>query len=337
MRLLRHNFTRRTWLCIGLVLLVVAGFVLIRLKFTKLSDVPLTRLGITFSTVYARSLGLDPIEVYAALTEEMSVRAVRLPIYWSDVERQPGEYDWSTYDALVRHSEEMHVALTVATGTKAPRWPECYVPDWAEGKDELQQSLEARAFIQAVVERYQDSPALERWQIENEPLFPFGICSYQLSLEELQTRIDLVRSLDTHPVQLTVSGELGPWKHLAERADVLGLSLYRKTWNRVFGYFVYPLRPWFYHLRADLVRSSVGQVIISELQAEPWFAKPFDTYTTEEAYQLFTAEELEQNVTFAKEAGVSEAYVWGAEWWYRLKQHGENRLWNTAKQLFESN
>jgi hypothetical protein len=43
---------------------------------------------------------------------------------------------------------------------------------------------------------------------------------------------------------------------------------------------------------------------------------------------------LEQNVSFAREVGVAEAYLWGAEWWYALKQVGEDRLWETAKHIF---
>lgn len=275
-------------------------------------------------------------ETYRALVEDLGVRAVRLPVYWSDIEREQGTFDWTRYDELVRFSEEHEVKLTIAVGTKVPRWPECYTPDWAERLDHAYEDKYARSFIKSVVERYRSSPAIERWQVENEPMFPFGTCTHQMTLEELRDRVDLVRSLDTRPIQLTVSGELGPWKDLAETADVLGISMYRKTWNRLFGYFVYPIGPEYYQIRARLVAGQVDELIVSELQAEPWFSESFDSYSLEEAYDLFTTKEFESNLTFVSQSGVSEAYLWGVEWWFYLKAHGDDRLWNVAQQVFET-
>jgi hypothetical protein len=146
--------------------------------------------------------------------------------------------------------------------------------------------------------------------------------------------VDLVRSLDERPIQVTVSGELGPWRDAAQAADILGISMYRQTWNDVFGYFIYPLTPAYYFFRAQLVQDDVSQVIISELQAEPWFSDTIQSRPFADWYESFTSEMLEQNVSFAREVGVAEAYLWGAEWWYALKQVGEDRLWETAKHIF---
>ncbi len=292
------------------------------------------RYGITFSATYTNQLGLDVKETYRALVDELGVRAVRLPIPWSDVERTQGTLDWNVYDWLIQYSQEHDVLLTIAIGEKVPRWPECYIPDWAEGFAIPQKDEFVLSFMKSVVERYRSFSTIERWQVENEPLFPFGNCTNQISLEELERQVTLVRSLDPRPIQLTVSGELGPWKQLAKMSDILGLSMYRKTWNEAFGYFVYPLGPEYYQLRAQVVKEVVPQLIVSELQAEPWFSEPVDSYTVQDAYNLFTSEHFSSNLVFVRESGVSEAYLWGAEWWYYLKTHGEDRLWETARSVF---
>ncbi|MBI5793596.1 endo-1,4-beta-xylanase [Candidatus Uhrbacteria bacterium] len=292
--------------------------------------------GVTFSSVYATQLHLDVDETYAALIGDLGVRHVRLPLYWSTIEQAPGEFDWSVPDGLIDYSQSHGVELTVVVGMKVPRWPECYVPDWAEGLDENSQQQAVLSFIRDAVNRYKDSPAIVRWQVENEPLFPYGLCS-QMSLEQLKERVDLVRSLDTRPIMVTVSGEIGPWLDSLQGADMLGISMYRQTWNEVFGYFVYPIDPTFYLVRAALVHDDVDAVIVSELQAEPWFPEAIDHRPLTDWYDTFTATMFENNLQFARDARLSEVYLWGAEWWVTMKQAGDDRLWNVALEVFDEN
>lgn len=291
------------------------------------------RFGITFSTVYAKSLGLNVQQTYIDLIQDLGVRFVRIPVYWSDIESKKGEYQWSELDNLIKYSETNNVKLTLVIGSKVPRWPECFVPDWAEKLSEDDQQKETLAMMQAVIDRYKKSSAIERWQVANEPFFPFGICQ-QISLKDFQAQIDLVRRLDKRPIQITVSGEMEPWRESMKHADVLGISLYRKTWSNVFGYFEFPLSPEFYTLRKQLVRAANKKVIISELQAEPWFSEPINNQSTDYWYQKFSAEDFQSNIQFAKETHFDEAYLWGAEWWGYLKAHGDNRLWDVAKEVF---
>lgn len=320
-----------------LLLILIAGTVLFFL--TNQSVVrPLNwtppRFGITFSTMYAKQLGLNVQDAYSALVEELGVQSVRVPVYWSEIERSQGQFDWQELDEIISISEKNNVKLTLVAGTKVPRWPECFVPDWAETLGKSEQQVRALEMIEAVVNRYKDSQSLERWQVENEPFFPFGICE-PLTLAQFQERVDLVRKLDpSHPIQITVSGELTDWKNEAKAADVLGISMYRLTWNDLFGYFIYPLTPQFYYTRARLIESSVEKVIISELQAEPWFSEPIESKTLDKWYNAFDEEMFRKNIEFVNEAMLPEVYLWGAEWWYLLKINGDERLWEVAEEVF---
>ena len=39
----------------------------------------------------------------------------------------------------------------------------------------------------------------------------------------------------------------------------------------------------------------------------------------------------------ARRVGFSEAYLWGVEWWYWLKEtKGEPAVWDTARELFRA-
>lgn len=291
------------------------------------------RYGITYSTVYAQYLGLDVMKTYQDLVENLGVQAVRLPVYWSEIESVNDVYDWNQLDALIKYSEEHGVKLTLAIGRKVPRWPECFVPNWAQKVSKKDQILATHEMVAAIVMRYRSSSAIERWQVENEPFLPFGVCE-QMTKKELQAEVELVRRLDTKPIQVTVSGEVGPWKETLRLGDVFGISVYRITWNPVFGYFTYPFSPLYYRARAIVAHVSNKTFIVSELQAEPWFSEDIKQKPVSYWYELFRAEELKNHIQFVKETGVTEVYLWGAEWWAYLKEYGENRLWEEAKKLF---
>lgn len=323
------------FLLLGIVIFVCVFLIASLPTWMRKPDPKPVRYGITYSTVYAWYLGLDVMNTYQDLVEELGVRTVRLPVYWPDIEPDQGRYDWNQLDRFVKYSEEHQVKLTLAIGRKVPRWPECFVPNWAQKLSKKDQEQATREMIEAIVTRYRQSPAIERWQIENEPFLPFGICE-QITKKELQDEIDLVRSLDTKPIQVTASGEMSPWGGLARMGDELGFSLYRKTWNGVFGYFTYPLSPMFYRLRLALVRSIGKTMFVSELQAEPWFSEDIKNRSIAHWYDAFTAEDFQKNIQFVNETGVSEVNLWGAEWWMYLKVHGEDRLWREAREIFKN-
>ncbi len=316
--------------------LACVGIIFITFFVGWLSERPVEqKLGVTFSTTYAEWLGLDSERVFTELLDELQVRRFRIPVYWNEVERLQGVFDWTDLDRIMAQSEARGAEITLAIGAKVPRWPECYIPDWAKIDGVAIDKNALKEFLRTAVERYKGSKALVRWQIENEAFFSFGSCP-EVDAELIAEEVAFVRSIDSHPIQMTASGELEPWLLTGRLTDVLGTSLYRKTRNPWFGDVTYPIPAWFYHVRSWMIGFWVEDVVISELQAEPWRdADPLER-TAQEWDDRFGADDLRTNVEYASRTGISEAYLWGVEWWYFMKQHGESGLWEEAKELFSN-
>lgn len=289
-------------------------------------------IGITFSPQHARWYGLDPQQVFLAALDDLGVRHIRFATYWSSVEASDDVFDYSDIDWYLDEAASRGARVTLAVGMKTPRWPECHIPSWVSDERRGEELLE---YLEQVVLRYKDHSALSRWQIENEAHFPFGKCPTP-DLAMFRREVELVKSLDGDtPVQLTVSGEQEPWAATADLADVLGVSLYRFAWNPHVGLVVFPHPPEYYALQAATIRSDVETMVISELQAEPWFEGPVPE-DVQEKYALFTEERLNDHVAFARGTGFSEVYLWGVEWWYALYNEGETRLWDAARAAVQS-
>jgi hypothetical protein len=146
----------------------------------------------------------------------------------------------------------------------------------------------------------------------------------------------LVKSLDaTRPVQVTDSGELSTWLRTASLGDQLGISMYRLVWNKYLGELYWPVTPMYYTERLDAISPVVKKVVVSELQAEPWFRKGvFDTPLAEQ-FDTMDTSRLTENVNFAEHVGVSEIYLWGGEWWYWLKTtQNHPEFWDLARKLY---
>lgn len=289
--------------------------------------------GATFSPAYATYLGLDPHQAFIAILTDLPIRQIRLPMQWNDIQTAPDTLHFEDIDWYLDTAAAHNVHVTLAIGNKVPRWPECYTPDFVKSLNQKDYEQALLKYLDATVLRYRTHPALERWQVENEPQFPFGKCqksNYKLVKKEIAH----VRALDdAHPIQLTVSGEQQIWASVASQADVLGTSMYRKVALPNGWRFTFPLPARFYSLQALSVSFLTKKVVISELQVEPWLTRPYADYTPVEAAQLFTPEELLKNVRYAHASGIKEISLWGVEWWYYLKQNGEPALWQTAQEL----
>ncbi len=292
--------------------------------------------GATFSPRYAEFLGLDWQEAYTNTLDQLPLEHMRIPVEWSTHEPVQGEYHFDEIDWIMDESARVGVPVTLAIGQKVPRWPECFIPDWVESENEFVRQEALSVFLETVVLRYKDHEALERWQVENEPFFPFGECP-TISWEHVKQEIELVKSLDPeHHIVATASGEQSFWPLRTLDVDVLGVSMYRVVKNQALGIFVFPYRPSFYRAQKILTSPFIQEVMISELQAEPWGAPElYIEGNMDAAYGAFTVSDLVRHVDYARRSGMNELHFWGIEWWYFLAKNGKPELWIAARDIIE--
>ena len=295
--------------------------------------------GVNFSKKHAEALGLDWQEMYSALLDDLEVRRIKVSLDWRDLEPKRDEFSFGDVDWQVERAAQNDAQLLLVMGMRTMRWPECHLPDWAKNLSKKDQKKEVLQLLEAIVKRYKDSPAVYAWQVENEPLFPFGACPWR-DRKFLGKEVALVKSLDpTHPVIVSDSGEFSFWLQAGRIGDIVSTTMYRKVWFREMGRYVeYPLSPLFYARKAAYVEKFFGKdVIAGELQAEPWGpGKLLQDTTVEEQNKAFDLAQFRENISYARRTGLKEFYLWGAEWWYWRKESANDpAFWNEAKMLFK--
>jgi len=293
--------------------------------------------GVNFSQKHAQNLGLDWKEVYSALIHDLGARNIKVASYWDLLEKEDGQYDFEDLDWQLETAKENGVSVMLVVGMKSPRWPECHIPEWAKGLTKEEQQEKILEFINTLVSRYRENSAISMWQVENEPFFPFGECTWA-DKEFLKMEVEFVRALDDRPVIISDSGEGSFWFQAASIGDVVGTTMYRKVWVwQIEKYFTYPFPPVFYGRKANLINLFFDkEVICVELQAEPWGPELLYTSPPEEQAKTMNLEKFKENIEYAKETGLSGFYLWGAEWWYWMKEkQGQDQIWQEAKNLFK--
>lgn len=324
-----------------LLLILISGFFGLSI-YSEKANPPAENIvyGVTFAPRAAEFLGFDWKQVYGKVLDDLKVKHLRLPGYWNVIEKTRGVYDFSETDFMLKEAGKREAKVIFTLGMKQPRWPECHVPDWALELSVEERQVKALEFITEVVQRYKNESVIVSWQVENEPLLYFfaSHCD-KPDLEFLKQEVALVKSLDSRPIIISDSGELSLWGEQMKLSDIFGTTLYRTTWNPIFGYNKYPWPPGFYSLRSNFFRKFIApdnkKTIVVELQAEPWFAKntPLDMPVSEQG-KLFSLEDLKDNVEFARKTGFDEIYLWGVEWWFFMKEKGNPGYWDYAKKLF---
>lgn len=327
---------KRLWVALLLAVVFIGSIYLLDFSPRQVS------WGVTFSQEYAQyELGLDWKKTYLAILDDLKVDHLRLSAYWNHIESEKGSYDFTDLDWKISEANRRQVKMILAVGRRLPRWPECHDPSWLASSS--QQEIEDRqlAFVEAAVRRYDSNPDIVYWQVENEPFLKyFGLCP-QLDKEFLKREIKLVKSISSKPVLITDSGELSIWLPAGDSgADLLGTTLYRVVYSRQFGYFHWFLPPVYYAAKVRLLQvfTPIRKVIVAELQAEAWHkaGSNLSLMTPAETAESLSLKQFKSNINFSRRAGFDEAYLWGAEWWYMMKeQKGDDSYWQEAKKLWQ--
>lgn len=291
--------------------------------------------GISFNQNHAQSLNLDWKQTYTAMLSDLQPKYVRIAAMWNQVEATKGEYNFSDVDFMMDKAADAGTNIVLVVGQKAPRWPECHVPSWLDyGQQESTDHL--LDYVTKVVERYKDHPALEIWQVENEPYirFAFGECeNYNKTI--VKDEIALVKQLDpNHKVMVTDSGELSTWRRASRAADIFGTTLYRIVQTPKGTTFTYDWLPAsFYRYKAKLWGRDLSTFFVAELQMEPWFtnSNPLEA-SIETQEKTMNPDRMAKHFDYVERIGVPRAYLWGVEWWYFMKEaNGDERYWQAVK------
>lgn len=313
--------------------------------------------GLNFSCKRAAIFDQDCSRLFAEVLDGLGARYVRISAYWSDIEDQPGVYDFSAVDSLLAIAESRGARVTVTIGMKAQRYPEFWFPTWLRLSANIPEQtypedspLVAAAifpYLEAAARHIGAHPAVEAIQVENEPFVSYyGHASgWSIRKEFLAREIETVRAADpvAHPIVVSHASWLrtdDTWKWILDHADVVAQSVYTKRqrgpwpWLYIFPYRLGPLTPDLPD-QARYAAARGKQLWIGELQAEPYEQPTVDVrrIPTHEA-PSFSPRWLRENLALARRSGATRVYLWGVEWWAYLREtRGEPELWDAVREL----
>ena len=335
---LRENFKKGALIQKTIAILILAiGLVFV----ARPSTVKKTEYGITFSNIFAAHwLNQDWRKVYDDILSEFNLTWIRLPAYWHQIEPADDQWNFSDIDYQIEKASQKNIKIILAVGQKLPRWPECHIPDWAQKIENSKRQSEVLEYIETVLKRYDSNHNIAVWQVENEPLLPFGICP-EIDYEFLKKEVSLVKSLTSKPMMITDSGEWSSWWKPSKLADIFGTTMYRQVYHDKFGIIYYPLPPAFFNVKAALAKLVSGKpklaIMNVEMQGEPWGTKQINELTLEEQLHYMNPAQLQENNLYAKATGIAPIFWWGAEWWWWTKNvYNEPSVWNEAKKIINN-
>lgn len=276
-----------------------------------------------------------------ALLDDIDINYLRLMSNWDRHEPVDDQFNFEELDWQMDRAHEAGARVSLAIGLRQPRWPECHYPDWAKRMPREEWHPKLMEYLEVVVNRYKHHPALMSYQLENEALNHwFGECFVHDRAhlkEDLAKEFELVKSLDSqHPVVMSLSDQHG-LPAGEPTPDIYGYSVYRVVYNTQIakGYFVYPTPVWYHRMRAWIIDVLKDRpILVHELQLEPWGPAPTPQLSIPEQDKSMDVQQMYENVDFARQIGLDEAYLWGAEWWYWRKTVLEDPdPWVAAKDI----
>lgn len=294
--------------------------------------------GTSFSIKMARELGIEPRAALEALLNDAGIKQVRLMSYWDEHETAPGKFDFSELDWQFDLADKYGAKVSLAIGLRQPRWPECHEPEWAKSLPYDQWRQAIKDYMAVVIDRYQERPSLETYQLENEFFIAtFGTCT-DYNRERFIDEFNFVKNMDpNHSIVVNLSNNWYGWPVRDPQPDkYFGISIYKKVWDDRLtnGYFEYPLPGWYYAHRAGWIKLFTDKELIAhEFQAEPWGPEATVKLTSEEQAITMNPEIFKERIEYIKRSGIKRVYLWGGEWWYwRLVQFNDPGMWNAVKQ-----
>jgi hypothetical protein len=265
------------------------------------------------------------------LCKEAGFRRFRLMSYWNEVEKERGTYDFSELDMQIETVTAFGGVITLCLGVKQPRWPEYHWPEWAKTLPDPEKTAALLQFIEIVVERYKNNPAIISWQLENEALLKGFGESIHIDRKRLRKEYARVKKIDpSRPITMSTSNGWGmPLRQPIP--DIIGFSYYpimykNGRYNRTIQ------KPWLHRFRKSLIRAFLRKdVFIHELQLEPWGPTAIWKMSLEEQDKSMSRAQIKNNIAEAKRIKAYPIDLWGGEWWYwRAQKHHDLSITETA-------
>jgi hypothetical protein len=293
------------------------------------------------------------------LLSGLGAKHVRMSVEWSEVEPQPGVYDFSLVDALLATAQAHGAKVLLSVGMKAQRHPEYYLPQWITDSNDLPPDTvvsevpaireAALAMATAVVQHVAPSPAIEAWTVENEPYLASARASHwTLDRDYILALMQIIRANDpqARPRILNDGGHFSwatDWNATIADADIGGVSIYPYRNWKILGHRIYlpllelgPVAP-NYPARAKAAEAAGKQLWITELQAEPWAVPDIRLFDPQHPPRDLTPAHFAQNLVYARKSGATRVYLWGAEWWLLQKErYGDARWWDIARAVLSA-
>jgi len=300
--------------------------------------------GINFSQKYAVELGLDWKKSYLTILDDLKPKYARLVVYWDISEPKVDKYNYSDIIWQLDEAKKRDVKVILTMGRKVLRYPECHEPAWwKQSKDAKFKEDALLKYIENTTNQLKGYNNIFMWQVENEPMYPFGDCETQYK-STVEKEIALVRSLDSRSIMIQDSGEGGFWRPDYLMGDYLGISMYRRTWYNFYKeitgisfYFQYPLAHWAYKVKSVITGVPVDKIIVTELQGEPWGPEINSRLSEEEKQKTMSEPQFLETISYAQKTGFDNFYFWGAEWWLWEKEVNNNPFyWEAAKTVIQN-
>ena len=326
-------------------------------------------LGTSFRPLQALALGLEPKDVLAELLG-YPFAVIRLAAYWDRIEPDPGTFDPSWLDWQVDAAERAGKQIIICTGPiKAFGYPEFFVPahhlpaPLPEGRlitpETHRPLLEAAiGFMTKIIRRYAKRSAVIAWQVEHEVADPLGLeNSWRLSADFAAAEVAAARAADhSRPVLLngflpvTVPVAASQWWRTrdqgdslavaAQLADTIGVDYYprhalaaRGRWSVYLDGAASPLGPRRYRNLARRAAAAGKQMMMTEIQAEPWEAVTVPPSPAGRGMYSCLPEHLiasyNRCVRWSRQnpPGATAYLFWGSEYWVlRARQEDSDYL-----------
>ncbi len=272
------------------------------------------RLGVSFSVRLCNEMGIDWQQAMRQLAGS-GIGRFRLMSYWDIHEKSSGKRNFELLDAQIDLAESLGCEITLCLGMRQPRWPETHIPDWAKALPKGARTSAYLGYQEEIITRYRKRKSIKSWQLENEFWNRGFGAGNSFDRRRLKAEFRQLRILDpARPIIMSLANTYG-YPLRRPKPDLFGTTIYRRQYERD-RYHDSPYPAAYFKLRRFLVRLLTGRdLIIHELQAEPWGPKSNTAMSDEEQFESMNAQRLEEILTYAKSTGIRYMDLWGGEWW----------------------